>query len=410
MFQNGNPKLLSSIASQLAIRGLKVPRYADGPRHHVDLGASYLLQGEFSKAIDCYHQALQFFPHQSELWCNLGYALLFSRNLNAAARCFRRALVIDHGCFGAHFGLAHGYLSQGLYRAGWPHYERRRKKAMPMPQWQGQELRGQRILLHAEQGLGDSLQFARYVPLVAARGGRVVLHVQPQLRRLLTSINGIEEFLADDASVDQISCHCPLPSLPGVFRTQLSTIPSQGAYLTPNRAAVESWLARLAGLGLKVGLAWAGDPRHGRDLHRSVSLPMLEPVLHTSGVSFFSLQRGAAVEQIAQLPDRITVREIEDQCADFADTAAAITALDLVITVDTSIAHLAGALGKPVWVMLPFVPDWRWLLTREDSPWYETARLFRQDSPGEWDGVMMQVAAQLQLLAASHAPNRPQLL
>ncbi len=389
------------MATQLAIRGLEVSRNPDGPYHNIDLGASYLLQGEFAKAVGCYQQALQFFPRQSELWCNLSYALLFSRNLKAALRCFRRALVIDPGSCEAHFGLAHSYLSQGLYSVGWQHYERRRKKAMPMPRWQGEDLCGRRILLHAEQGLGDSLQFARYVPLVAARGGRVVLQVQPRLKRLLAGIDGIDEFSDDDATAGQIPCHCPLPSLPAVFRTRPSTIPSQTRYLTANHEAVERWSTHTAGLGLKVGLAWAGDPRHGRDLHRSVSLSMLEPILRTPGVSFFSLQRGAAAEQITQLPDGIKVREIEDQGADFAETAGAIMALDLVITVDTSIAHLAGALGKPVWVLLAFVPDWRWLLMREDSPWYQTARLFRQHSPGEWNGVMTRVAEQLQLLAAS---------
>jgi hypothetical protein len=156
----------------------------------------------------------------------------------------------------------------------------------------------------------------------------------------------------------------------------------------------------MQGSGLKVGLAWAGDPRHGRDRHRSVSLPMLEPILYTPGVSFVSLQRGAAAEQIVHLPAGVTLLEIEDRCIDFADTAAAVMALDLVITVDTSIAHLAGALGKPVWILLPFVPDWRWLLRREDSPWYPTARLFRQRSPGAWMEVIMRVAEQLRLLAA----------
>jgi hypothetical protein len=400
MFQNGNYQLLSSIASQVTIRELKLSGQPSGQDSYDDLGALYLLQGEFAKAIDCYRQLLQTCPRQPHLWCNLGYALLFSGYFKDARRSFRRALGVDPDSYDANFGLAHSYLSQRLFWAGWRYYERRNKKAINLPKWDGEKLRGQRILLHAEQGLGDTLQFVRYVPLVADRGGRVVLQAPPGLLRLLASLDGIEELVSDDAAVDHVSCHCPLPSLPAVFRTQLSTIPRQAAYLTASTAAIESWSACMQGSGLKVGLAWAGDPRHGRDRHRSVSLPMLEPILYTPGVSFVSLQRGAAAEQIVHLPAGVTLLEIEDRCIDFADTAAAVMALDLVITVDTSIAHLAGALGKPVWILLPFVPDWRWLLRREDSPWYPTARLFRQRSPGAWMEVIMRVAEQLRLLAA----------
>ncbi|HET6933925.1 MAG TPA: hypothetical protein VFI72_03745 [Candidatus Angelobacter sp.] len=258
---------------------------------------------------------------------------------------------------------------------------------------------GKKILLHAEQGLGDTLQFIRYAPLVGDKGADVVLQVQPELRRLLSEIKGIRLRECSEVAAEEIVCQCALPSLPSVFGTQLHTIPSSAGYLARPAETVEQWSARLPQAGLKVGLAWAGNPRHGRDRHRSLSLVLLEPVLRISGVTFVSLQKGPAASQILQLPAGVKVLQVEDESGDLGDTADLIASLDLVISVDTVIAHLAGALGKKVWVLLPFVPDWRWLLRRSDSPWYSSARLFRQPSPGDWGQPIRQAATELQKVA-----------
>jgi hypothetical protein len=397
LFQNGKIPVLSGNSGQPAADGL-ANRY-DGPKLYDSLGAKYLLDGRFAAAIDCYRRVVSADPGIPEAWCNLGNALLFAGQVKAAMRCFRRALRISPDSHDARFGLAHSYLSSGLFLPGWREYERRPRKAMGIRSWRGEDLGGKKILLHAEQGLGDTLQFIRYAPLVVARGGDVVLQVQPELRRLLSDMRDIHLVNFDEVAAQEIVCDCALPSLPGIFGTQLHTIPASAGYLERRAEKVEQWSARLPQAGLKVGLAWAGNPRHGRDRHRSLSLQLLEPVLRISGVTFVSLQKGPAASQILQLPAGVKVLQVEDESGDLGDTADLIASLDLVISVDTVIAHLAGALGKSVWVLLPFVPDWRWLLRRSDSPWYGSARLFRQPSPGNWAEPIRQAASNLQKVA-----------
>ncbi len=287
---------------------------------------------------------------------------------------------------------------------GWRGYEvrRERKRNAPRkfdaPLWRGGDLNGTRILLHAEQGLGDSLQFLRYVPLVQASGGRVLLDVPLALRRLAGELPGLEALTATGEGLGSFEWQCPFMSLPLGFATVMDTIPAQVPYLrvpeeARQKAAVRNWPERL-----RVGVVWSGNPRYSDDQARSVPLPLLAPLFGMEGMRWFSLQLGAAAEQLAGMQAEVV--DLRDGIADMADTAALVERLDLVIAVDTAVAHLAGALGRPVWVLLPFAPDWRWLLEREDSPWYPSARLFRQPRPGDWGSVMERVGAELRKIAA----------
>ena len=369
---------------------------------HSGMGAIFLLQGDFVRAAECYRRVLSISPDEAEALCNLGNALFYNGTYDEGVQCFEQALAIDASHADAHLGLAFAFLCRGNFRQGWPLYEwRLQKKNMfsidcQAPRWHGEALNGKRILLYGEQGLGDTLQFFRYVPLVAKRGGHVVLQVQPRLGRLLAGSRRGKEIVTKADLPTNIDYQCPLPSLPFIFETELATIPSHVPYLTLDANEVERWSNRVTSSGLRVGLSWAGDPRHIRDRHRSIPLESFQPLLQLRRASFFSLQRGDAASQIQDLPGGLAIVDLEAECNDFAETAAAIAVLDLIITVDTSIAHLAGALGKEVWILLSYVPDWRWLLEGDRSPWYPTARLFRQPGPGDWKAVIEQVSTELQ--------------
>jgi tetratricopeptide (TPR) repeat protein len=364
------------------------------------LGALSLVTGDFSCAAWCYRRLLKQQPDVAEFHCHLGNALFFGGDLEQGTRHFRRALQLDPGYVEASLGVAFAFLTQGDFLPGWVHYERRFDSTVVQshnalgPRWNGEALFGRTILLHAEQGLGDTLQFVRYAPMVAAQGGRVVLEVQPALRRLLSRLGNVETIISQREIYSGVDLHCPLLSLPAVFGTTLATIPAPSPYLHAEPQRVRAWSRSIGDTFPRVGLVWAGEPQHRRDRQRSISLTMLAP-LGSEGVSFFSLQKGPAAEQLKSLPPEFRVEDLDADCSDMCDTAAAIMALDLVISVDTSIAHLAAALGKPVWLLLPFVPDWRWLLQRDDSPWYPTMRLFRQPSPGVWEPVIQRVACEL---------------
>lgn len=364
--------------------------------------------GEFDEAIGLYHEALTVAPEHAETWSSLGLALCSAGKLGDALAACQRAAALRPNRPLVHWNLAHVLLLMGQYVEGWAEYEWRwqvrefpsPRRNFPAPQWRGEPLAGRTILLHAEQGFGDTIQFVRYASLVAQRGGRVVLECPEKLARLLESATGIGRVVASGTDLPSFDVHVPLLSLPHVFGTTLATIPAATPYLQAPADASARWTARLAETkAMRVGLAWAGNPDQKYAALKSVPLEALARLTAREDARFFSLQVGAAAE-LARLPAGRII-DLAPELTDFAETAAAIGQLDLVISADTVVAHLAGALGKPAWVMLQDVPDWRWLMGRDDSPWYPGMRLFRQTRAGDWAGVVSQVEAALDAFGAA---------
>lgn len=380
----------------------------DFPAALSGLGLSLTALDRPDEAAALHARAIALQPDFPGAQSNLGTAALALNRVEVAATAYRRAIRLAPGLPDPHRNLGITHLLQGRLAEGWPEYEWRLRCAdsktpaeLPRPRWDGGPLGGKTILLHAEQGLGDVLQFARYVPLVAARGGRVTLCAPQNLARLFASLEGVERFVPAGAPVSGFDVHAPLLSLPLAFATTLDTVPAAVPYLHADAALTSAWGERLAaalglpGDGLRVGVVWGGSPGHGNDRNRSLSLAALAPLAAVPGVRLVSLQKGPPADQIRALPIGMQILDLSADITDFADTAAIMANLDLVVTVDTSVAHLAGALGRPVWVLLPFAPDWRWLLGREDSPWYPTMRLFRQPALGVWGPVIGQAADHL---------------
>jgi ADP-heptose:LPS heptosyltransferase len=265
--------------------------------------------------------------------------------------------------------------------------------------WDGKPLNDKAILIHTEQGFGDTIQFVRYLPMVKAQGGRVIFECQQSLCRLLRNCNGIDEII-EKTSANKLSgqsdVHTHLLDLPGIFKTTLKSIPLHIPYITPDPILVDQWASRLkVDDGFKIGIVWAGNPHHTRDHNRSCSLADFAKLADVPGLSLYSLQKGNDSIESDNLLMGMEIVNLENELNDFTDTAAVIANLDLVISVDTAVAHLTGAIGKPVWTLLPFAADWRWLLKRKDSPWYPNMRLFRQNQPGDWSGVFEQVREEL---------------
>jgi hypothetical protein len=335
-----------------------------------------------------------------------GFALPEQGQHAEAANCFQAALRIRPDYAEAHVALAFTHLIQGDFEKGWPEYEWRwRLERFPsrnfcQPRWDGSPLAGRAILLYTGQGLGDTIQFVRYAPFLKQYGGRVLLEAPPCLVPLLRSCPGIDNLLAAGEELPPFDCHAPLMSLPGIVKTTLATIPAEIPYLAADPALERKWQRELElYTGYKIGIAWQGDPQNERDRARSLPLIQLAPLGRLDGVVLFSLQKGPGREQIQSLGKPFAVVDLGDRidgpAGAFMDTAAIMKHLDLVITSDTSIAHLAGALGIPVWLAVCFMPEWRWLLEREDSPWYPSMRLFRQSEPGDWPGVFQRMALEL---------------
>ena len=354
------------------------------------------------EALTSCREVVRLQPDLAEAHSNLGVALGDLGYPLEAEASYREALRLQPGMPGAHNNLAHVLLSTGRFEEGWEEYEWRWKtQHMPArdfsaPLWGGEAIGHRIILLHAEQGLGDTLQFCRYVPLIAA-GGRIVLEVQSPLVQLLSRMPGIAEIVARGDRLPPFDLHCPLLSLPRAFGTRLDTIPGATPYLAADPGRASEWRKRLAPLdGLRVGLVWAGgrkpDPgMAAEDRRRSIRLAAMAPLREVSGVSYVSIQKGEPAAESANPPPGLVLYDFTKDLHDLADTAALVDGLDLVISVDTAVAHLAGALGKPVWLLNRFGGDWRWLLDRDDSPWYPTLRQFRQPSPGDWNTVIRRV-------------------
>jgi tetratricopeptide (TPR) repeat protein len=366
----------------------------------------------FEEAIRDYERASLLRPNFAEAYSNCGNALRELNRFKEALASFDRALALRPGLAEGYFNSALCLLLTGDFDRGWKRYEWRwqtdqlssEKRNFSQPQWTGpDEIAGKTLLLHAEQGFGDTLQFCRYVSLVVARGARAILEVQKPLVELMRTLKGDIWVIAKDDPVPAFDLHCPLLSLPLAFNTELDTIPGETPYLAAATAKSDAWRVRLGPLQRpRVGLVWAGDPRkqlpnaHLIDRQRSVAFDTLAPLFDVTDCDFVSLQKGKqAVEQLRGSALRNRVIDWSDDFQDFSDTAALIANLDLVIAVDTAVAHLAGALGKPVWLLNRYNTCWRWLLDRDDSPWYPAARLFRQDATRTWDPVIGRAAAAL---------------
>ncbi len=388
---------------------------ASKPEHRDALGnrANALLKlNRVEEALAAYERALELAPKNAPLLANRAAALRRLDRPHEALMSAASALAIRPDFAHARFVESVARLSLGDFSAGWRAYESRwhvgwlasQRRDFGAPLWLGEaRLDGKTILLHAEQGLGDTIQFVRYAPLLAARGANVVLEVQPELVRLLSAMPGVATVVARKEPLPRYDFHTPLLSLPLACGTTLETIPADIPYITPGEADVAVFGATLTASRRArsprqrplVGLVWSGERSHDNDLNRSMRLATLAPLFDLPDIAFVSLQREVRQEDAALLESRRDVAAIGEDFKDFADTAAAIAALDAVIAVDTAVAHLAGAMGKPLFLLLPFAADFRWLRGRADSPWYPSARLFRQPQFGDWDGAVKQLRQEL---------------
>jgi tetratricopeptide (TPR) repeat protein len=383
---------------------------ANFPEAHSNLGNTLHALRRFDEAIAAYQQAIELKPNYADAWANLGTTLHHGGSFDDGIVALRRAIALlpDHA--NAHSGLGILLLMRGDFAEGWDEYEwrlrstERKGPRFPEKPWRGESLAGRHIYVQAEQGFGDTLQFARYIPLLATRAGSITVRVHQQLVTLLReSLPGIA-VLGDRGDPAPSQCDAALLSLPRLFKTRFETIPAQVPYLRAPAEALWRWRQRLGHMkDLKIGVVWAGNPEHVNDHRRSFDVKLLEPLFAVASASFVSLQVGPRARDLKRVRGgKHAIEDLAAALSDFAESAAAVSALDLVITIDTSIAHLAGALGKPVWVLLPEVTDWRWMLRREDNPWYPTMRLFRQKRGQPWPDVIARVARELKAAAAGN--------
>lgn len=373
---------------------------ADYAEAYNTLGVIAEEQGQLEEARGHLEKALSLRPVFPEAENNLGLVAWSQARFDDARAAYVRSLSARPGYSEARWNLALSQLINGEYGEGWRNYEARWQRAraprrFAQPLWQGEPLEGRRILLHAEQGLGDTLQFLRFVPQVVAAGGKVILDVQRRVVPLAQELAGVEAVVAEGQPHPAFDLHCPLMSLPLALGVTLDRLPSEVPYLRAPAASLEK--ARSVDWpgdgGLRVGLSWTGSTKNVLNPRRSILLKELAPLLELEGVHFYSLQMSHGAEQLHAYRD--SVADLGGYQNHLGDAAAIIEQLDLVISVDTMVAHLAGALGRPCWTLLPFVPDWRWLRDREDAPWYPTMRLFRQPEPGNWAAVVATVRGAL---------------
>lgn len=358
-------------------------------------------EDQVAEAIQILQQSLQKNPNSAVTCHTLGNAWREAGRLKESQDAFGDALKIEPQLVESHWDLAFTLLLQGDFLRGWEEYEWRwaRKDHAPRsfaaPAWRGEDLRDKRLLVYAEQGAGDTIQFVRYLPLLIQRGARVVLECPRPLVSLLQTVPGVENVIARGDDLPPVDWQCALLSLPHRFRTTLDSIPAGVPYLHSRADGPQLPVPVQSSTGrqLRVGLVRAGNPDHQNDARRSIALEVLQPLLVNTEITFYSLQPQSKAKNHQKVDNRLV--DLTALISDYADTAALIRQLDLVISVDTSVAHLAGALGHPVWLLLPFAPDWRWLMQRGDSPWYPGMRLFRQPVAGDWSSVVKEVCENL---------------
>src|SRR5438445_3591573 len=379
------------------------PQHAEA---HGNLGLAALQQGHLAEAVAGFTRSVQLRPDNADARNNLGHALRLQGRFAEAMACFEKALQTTPNHPGARLNRALLLLLQGHWQQGWSEYEwrwqepDRKLPAFPRPAWDGTPLAGRRILLHTEQGIGDTVQFVRYAGLLKQQGATVFLACPPNLVRLLSRCQGIDQVIAKGMAPPAFDVHAPLLSLPRLLGTSPATVPAQVPYLTPEPALAERWRQEFnADPSFKVGIAWQGSGKHREDRFRSMPLAEFAPLAVVSGVRLISLQKGPGTEQLATVRERFPVTDLGSQLDDatgtLVETAAVVGNLDLIISCDSAVAHLAGALGVPAWAALALVPDWRCVLGREDTPWYPSMRLFRQTELGKWQPVFERMAAEL---------------
>jgi tetratricopeptide (TPR) repeat protein len=378
----------------------------DEPEFRNNLGLALAAADRESDAIAVYRSALDLKPDHAVAWNNLGLSLQSVNDVGGAIAAFRRAIELNADFAHAHWNLSLALLLDGQFAQGWREYDwrlvltelGRGRHVYPGQTWDGSAPAGKTLLLYAEQGLGDALQFARYATLLAQAGARPLIHCVDALKPLIATVPGVGQVLGSDEPLPEYDAHFPLLSLPRVFATTAETIPSLASYMTvsePHRTAARARIDSAP--TLNIGLVWAGSREHSNDRNRSCPLAALAPILALPGIAWFSLQQGEASKELDAFADPTRIIPLPAS-APLIDTAALIAELDLVISVDTSIAHLAGALGRRCWLLLPFAPDWRWMLDRHDTPWYPAMRLFRQSRLHDWSPVVASVAVELRAL------------
>ena len=378
----------------------------DNAPAHSNLGNALLEQDDVGDAEAAFRRAIELDPNLVEAHSGLGYLLTNARRFPEAIAACEHAVALRPDFAEAHWNQGFAYLLAGDFEHGWEKYEWRKRhpryaaayRSFEAPTWEGEDIAGRTLLIHAEQGLGDSIQFIRYAEPLAARGVRVIVACDPALIALFQRVRGVTEAIDKDGAMPPFDLWVDQMSLPRVTRTRLDTIPTPGPYLSADPARIAAWQHDLPD-GLKVGLVWAGNPQHSNDRRRSMPIEAVRPLVAVPGLKFVSLQVGARSGEVARLAPA-PILDVTPRLTNFMETAAVVDNLDLVIAVDTAVTHLAGAMGKPAWTLLPFDPDWRWVVARpDDTPWYPSMRLFRQSRSGDWAGVVAQVAAALTALA-----------
>ncbi len=426
------------------------PDYADA---YYNFGLVLKKRQQFEEAVQNFKQVMKITPDDADAYYNLGntyealdryepaaknYQLAIKKNgtfvgafnnlalvlkkmgrIDEAISYFREALRLQPGLAEAHWNLSLALLINGQFEEGWKEHEWRFMKGkrstiyphrFGMPLWDGSSFAGKRLFVHSEQGFGDTLQFIRYLPMVKRLGGTLVFEAFGPLLETISGFPGIDklvEISPDRRHVENCDYYVPLMSLPMLFATDIPTIPSNIPYIFADPEKASQWKNRINKKGYKIGIAWAGKPEHENDGNRSCELAQFLPLAGMPGIAMYGLQKGGAARQAETLDGMRRMINFDCELKDFSETAAAIENLDLIISVDTALVHLAGAMGKPVWTLLPYAPDWRWLLEREDSPWYPTMRLFRQPAHGDWGAVFGEVKDELEKLVATTTPYHP---
>jgi Flp pilus assembly protein TadD len=383
---------------------------------HLNYGVLLAGSKRLEEAEAAFTQAILLAPADPAAWSNLGGLYAGMKRDGEAEVCCRQAMALDERYAKARFNLAYVLLRQGRFEEGWLCLESRDwylalQSHLDCPRWRGEPLQGKRLLIGYEAGHGDMIQFGRYAAVLKAQGAaHISLLCHPALKTLFTTLDGVDQVIAFDEELPLAAWDCwtPLLSIPGYCQTRLDSIPADIPYLRASAERLQKWLPRLPATGVRVGLVWRGSPAFENDADRSLpGLDVLLPLGRVNGVQFISLQKGAGEEQALHPPAGLPLLHLGSRIEDFADTAAIVSGLDLVICVDTAVAHLAGALGKPCWVLLPdYKTDWRWLEGRTDSPWYPGhMRLFRQSTAGNWADVVAAVQTALAQFAMAHSPG-----